>query len=65
MVLLIKRWIDGLRFPGLLLLGAVLLILNLAIPDPLPWLDEILLAVAAAALASLRKDKPAPPDDGQ
>ena len=60
---MLKRWISGLRFPGLLLLGAVLLGLNLLIPDPLPWLDEILLAIAAAVLANLRKDKPAPPSD--
>ena len=60
---MIKRWINGLRFPGLLLLGVFLLLLNLLIPDPLPWLDEILLAIAAAALANLRKEKPAPPAD--
>ena len=63
MILMLKRWISGLRFPGLLLLGGILLVLNLLIPDPLPWLDEILLAIAAAALANLRKDKPAPPPD--
>ena len=65
MITILKRWIGGLRFPGLLLLGGVLLVLNLLIPDPLPWVDEILLAVAAAALANMRKDKPtSPPDSG-
>lgn len=54
-------YIDSLRFPWLLLLTVVLFVLNLLIPDALPFVDEILLALVAALLGRLkRKPRPKP-----
>jgi hypothetical protein len=49
------RWATRLRFPWLLGLTVVLLLINLVVPDPIPFVDEILLALVAAVLGSLRK----------
>ena len=49
------RWATRLRFPWLLGLTVLLLVLNLVVPDPIPFIDEILLALLAAVLGSLRK----------
>mgnify|MGYP005839497723 CR=1 FL=1 len=51
-------YLTSLRFPWLLLLTATLFVLNALIPDPLPFIDEILLALAAAVLARLKQKKP-------
>jgi hypothetical protein len=42
-----RRW----RHPRLLLVSAALLVADLAIPDALPFVDEILLALVTLALA--------------
>lgn len=52
-------YLESLRFPWLLLLTVVLFVLNLLIPDALPFVDEILLALVAALLARVRR-KPRP-----
>jgi hypothetical protein len=52
-------WAENLRFPWLLLLTAVLFGLNLAIPDFLPFIDEILLGLATLLLARLRRKQEA------
>lgn len=49
------RWSSSLRFPYLLLLMTVLFVLNLFIPDVVPFADEIIMGLVAALLASLRK----------
>lgn len=59
----LRSWLEGLRFPVLLLLTAVLLVVNLLIPDALPFVDEILLALIALLLARLKR-KPAAPEQG-
>ncbi len=51
----IIRWASRLRFPWLLGLTVALLLVNLAFPDPIPFVDEILLALLAAVLGSIRK----------
>lgn len=51
----IGRWASGLRFPQLLALTLVLLALDLALPDPVPILDEVVLVLLAALLGSLRR----------
>lgn len=51
---------SRLKFPQLLAISAVLLILNLVIPDPIPFLDEILLAVFTALFAFWREPAAAP-----
>lgn len=66
-------WLVGrltrLRFPVLFLITATLFLVNLAVPDALPFVDEILLGLGAAVFASLRKRvlpdaEPAPPPEG-
>jgi hypothetical protein len=47
--------VRGLRFPQLFVLTVTLLILDLAIPDLIPFIDEILLALASFLLASWKK----------
>jgi hypothetical protein len=57
-------WAENLRFPWLLLLSAVLFGINLAIPDVVPFIDEILLGLVTLILArwkAPRADKPATP----
>jgi hypothetical protein len=49
------RRASGLRFPWLLGVTATLLVVDLLIPDTVPFLDELVLALATAVLASLRK----------
>ncbi len=58
-------WAENLRFPWLLLITATLFGVDLAIPDFIPFIDEILLGLATLILSRLRvprADKsPAPP----
>jgi hypothetical protein len=46
---------SNLRFPRLLAVAAVLFVIDLLIPDPLPLLDEVLLGLISLLLASLKK----------
>jgi hypothetical protein len=48
-------FLARLRYRSLFLLAATLLILNIMIPDALPFVDEILLGIATIVLARLRK----------
>jgi hypothetical protein len=52
------RFAAGLRFPRLLAITAVLFILDLIIPDMIPFADEILLGLLSLLLASLKKRGP-------
>lgn len=52
---IILKWASRLRFPWLFLLTASLFIVNLFIPDVLPFVDEILMGLVAMLLASLKK----------
>jgi hypothetical protein len=51
----VMRWASGLRFPLLFLLTAGLFAVNVLVPDAIPLVDELLMGLAAALLASLRK----------
>ena len=46
-----------LRFPVLFLIAAGLFLIDLAVPDMIPFADEVLLGLATALLASWRKQK--------
>lgn len=46
---------SKLRFPQLFLLTGAVFVLNLLVPDPLPFVDEILLGLVTALLGSLRR----------
>jgi hypothetical protein len=52
------NYLESLRFPWLLLLASILFVVNVFVPDFLPFVDEILLALIAVILARLKR-KPA------
>jgi len=57
---------SRLRFPTLFYITLVLFILNLLVPDPIPFIDEILMGLATLLLASWKKRRdPAPADPAQ
>lgn len=57
------RWAEGLRFPRLAALTAGLFLLDLVIPDFIPFVDEILLGLGTLLLTNLRRRKqPLKPD---
>ncbi|HPF74179.1 MAG: DUF6116 family protein [Lysobacteraceae bacterium] len=51
---MLKRFLGRLRYPQLFMLFAALFALDLVIPDPLPFFDEIMLALGTTLLAALR-----------
>ena len=60
------RWARGLRFPELFFLTAGLFLLDLAIPDMIPFVDEILLGLATILLATWkRRKKDEPPVESE
>jgi len=48
----VERVAGRLRFPALFLLTAALFVVNLAIPDPVPFVDEILLGLVTLLLGA-------------
>ncbi len=52
---LVTRFAAGLRFPVLFGLVAGLFLLDLVIPDLIPFADEILLGLGTVLLGSLRR----------
>ena len=52
-------YLETLRFPWLVLVTAGLFVLDLLVPDVLPFADEILLALVTAMLARVKR-KPVP-----
>ena len=54
----LRRWLEGLRFPYLLILMAVLLVVSVVVPDPVPFADELLLLLGTLLLSRLKR-KPA------
>jgi len=55
---LVTRFAGGLRFPTLFLLVAGLFVVDLLVPDVIPFADEVLLALLTLAVGSLRKRPP-------
>lgn len=51
------RWARGLRFRTLTLITIALLAVNLAVPDAIPFVDELVMGLAALLLASARKPR--------
>jgi hypothetical protein len=60
---LINKLIPGIRFPWLFAILAGLLAIDLVTPDPIPLLDEVVLAVLTFLAASwrMRRDDERPP----
>lgn len=52
---LMITFLDGLRSWQLFVLAAALLVIDLLVPDPIPFLDETLLAVITYALSRWKK----------
>jgi hypothetical protein len=57
---IVTRFASGLRFPVLFGIAATLFVLDLLVPDLVPFADEILLALGTLLLGSLKKRKGAP-----
>lgn len=53
---LVGRFASRLRFPQLFAVAAILFVVDLLIPDLIPFFDEILLGLVTALLASLKRD---------
>lgn len=52
---------SRLRFPWLFAATVLLFVVSLLVPDPLPFVDELLLALVALLFAAWRKRKDPPP----
>lgn len=61
---IVRRFAAGLRFPTLFKLVAALFVVDLVIPDLIPFMDEILLALGTLLLAGLRKRREPPLEPG-
>lgn len=55
---LIARFAGRLRFPQLFAFTATLFLLDLLIPDLIPFMDEVLLGLVALLLGMWRKEPP-------
>ena len=51
----VRRFLNSLRSWQLFVLAALLLLIDLVVPDPLPFVDEALLAALTYLLARWRK----------
>jgi len=54
---LVVRWAGRLRFPWLFGLTMVVFVVNVFVPDALPFADEIILGLFTVLLGSLRRKK--------
>lgn len=54
----LSRYAESLKFPWLALLTALLFLVDLFVPDAVPFVDEILLGLVAVMLGRIRR-KPA------
>ena len=64
------QWARGLRFPTLFKITAAALVVNLLLPDPIPFVDEQVFGLGTLLLAIWKrrkdppgKDPPALPDN--
>ena len=57
---LLTRFASRLKFPQLFAVALILFLLDLVIPDLIPFADEILLGLATLLLGSMKQD-PTPP----
>lgn len=53
----VRRFLERRRFPTLMMIAAALFIGNLLLPDPIPFVDEILMLIATVAIGSVRSKK--------
>lgn len=62
---LLLGWFAELRFPTLLSITAILFVVNVFVPDLLPFIDEILLGLVTLILANLKKRDAGVPKAGE
>jgi hypothetical protein len=62
---LVNRLLPGMRYPYLFLILGALFLVDLVLPDPVPLIDEILLAILTfiAATFSTRREATSEPRD--
>ncbi len=53
----IERFASRLRLPWLFFLTAIVLVVDLVVPDAIPLVDEVLLALFTVILGSLKKKR--------
>lgn len=52
------NYVAGLRFPWLFGITLAIFVFDLVVPDVIPFVEEVLLGLMAAVLASLKKRRP-------
>lgn len=57
MVGAVLAFAGRLRFPTLFFLTAGLFVIDLLVPDMIPWVDEVLLGLAALVLSRWRRQR--------
>jgi len=62
---IITEYISGLRFPLLFIIVMLFFIVDLALPDFIPFADEIFLGLLTALLSRWRKERAEVPVDGE
>lgn len=60
---LVERFAGRLKFPVLFLVTAALFVVDLAIPDVIPFVDEVLLGLGTLLLGSWKKRRSADSPD--
>ena len=60
----IISYLETLRFPALLVITAIIFGVNVFVPDMIPFVDEILMALMVALLARMKRrpEKPEEPE---
>ena len=53
----ILRWLGKLSYPRLFLVAAVLFVVDLVVPDVVPFADELLLGLGTLLLANWKRRK--------
>ena len=61
MLLPVLQWARRLRYPTLFKLTAGLVVLTLFIPDPIPFVDELVLGFGTLLLANWKSRNATPP----
>lgn len=62
---LLLGWFARLRFPTLLTITAILFVVNVFVPDFLPFIDEILLGLVTLILANWKRRDTGEPEAGE
>ena len=53
----ILGYFENMRFRSLVILGLILLAVDLFIPDPIPFVDELLIGIITLILSRFKRDR--------